>query len=179
MPVCACLRLCAILVCSPGTQQVSKGEIQFQLVFRFVFCAALSAALYLYHTKSFSRGGSHGTPVALQGLLLISATNGASVCTCVCVCALCACVRRCVILNTRWTTPTRTSLKSTCAVQRWYNSSSSGTESANPAQTHKHRKACVSTFQFATPPGFQVNRIPKGDLVSTCIGINLTFSRNT
>ena len=28
-----------------------------------------------------------------------------------------------------------------------------------------HRNGCVSPFQLATPPGFQVNNIPKGNLV--------------
>ena len=60
--------------------------------------------------------------------------------------------------------------KSIRAVQQRYSTS-------EPRKAHIHRNACVPPFQLATPPGFQVNHIPKGNLVCMYIYINALVLR--
>ena len=57
-------------------------QISFS-VFHFCYAvaSAAAAAVYLYHTVSFRRCGSHGAAVAVRlGLLFVTATNGTSAC---------------------------------------------------------------------------------------------------
>ena len=83
----------------------------------------------------------------------MTATNGASVCGRVGV----LCGR---LLNTTRdnANPLPLKFKSARAVHQRYNTS----EHRN---AHTHRNACFPPFQFAAPTAFQVNHIPKGDLV--------------
>ena len=89
-----------------------------------------------------------------QGLLLVTDTNGASVCACVYVGH--------PGQNEGRSQPTH-SLSTAAAAQQqqqWYITSES-------RKTPLHRNACVPSFQLVTPPGVQVEHIPKGNLAYT------------
>ena len=135
------------------------------MLLSFIFAMLSAAAVCLHHTVSFSRYGSHGvTEAALQGLLLVTATKGASVCVCVCM-------RACNPEHNEGRFQPTLPLFSKAPAQY-----SRGTAAAAAAAAVQHqrtsqgsytscRHACAPPFQLAIPPGFQVNHISKGNLV--------------
>ena len=74
-------------------------------------------------------------------------------CVCKCMC-MCACLPEHNEGRSHPTLPVQQQ-------QQRYNTSES-------RKAHINRNACVVPFQLATPPGFQVSRIPKGNLVCIC-----------
>ena len=126
------------------------------------------------HRKLLTLCGSHGiTAAVLQGLRLVTAMNGVSVCACV----LC----RHAILNTT-RVPIHTSSefhkhsRRTAEVQQ----QQQRCNTSKPRNAHIHRNnACHLPFQHATPLGFQANYIPKANLVLIVCTWTCMYGRKT
>ena len=174
MRECVCDR--RILQQAVRARSTKCGDFSFFVVVTVLFADAVLQVCITPSSKPFIRCGSHGTTAAaLQGIPFVTATNGASVRVRVCACA-------CHPEHSEGRfQPTPLYFKSTRAAHGQPNSSGTPAANLTPVPMHTRcnivgtRLCSAHYFHLATPPGFQGNHIPKGNLVQATQIIKFLF----